>query len=138
MEEGDPHHTCLKRSVQTAAIQSKPDQAPPDNYQLERLGVLSEVEPEVPSVKIAKVIDFFDHVKQSTDDGKRLPTWRGELYFELHRGVSTHRPPGKVIDTDAKPADIHKPGEHQEGKSDNGKALARCRILRDTCLVGFR
>ncbi|RSH89663.1 Glycoside hydrolase, 38 vacuolar alpha mannosidase [Saitozyma podzolica] len=56
---------------------------------LERLGVLSEVEPEVPSVKIAKVIDFFDHVKQSTDDGKRLPTWRGELYFELHRGTFT-------------------------------------------------
>jgi alpha-mannosidase len=44
--------------------------------------------PEMPSVKIGKVADFFDHLCRKTKGGSTLPTWRGELYFELHRGVS--------------------------------------------------
>jgi alpha-mannosidase len=32
-------------------------------------------------------IDFFDDLCRRTDGGKKLPTWKGELYLELHRGV---------------------------------------------------
>jgi alpha-mannosidase len=32
-------------------------------------------------------IDFFDDLCRKTDGGKKLPTWKGELYLELHRGV---------------------------------------------------
>ncbi|KAK8850374.1 hypothetical protein IAR55_004292 [Kwoniella newhampshirensis] len=32
---------------------------------------------------------FFDSVREETVDGTRLPYWRGELYFELHRGTYT-------------------------------------------------
>jgi len=33
-------------------------------------------------------IDFFDDLCRKTDGGRKLPTWKGELYLELHRGVS--------------------------------------------------
>ncbi|KAN0061958.1 Glycoside hydrolase, 38 vacuolar alpha mannosidase [Thecaphora frezii] len=33
--------------------------------------------------------DFFEHVRTTTDNGKRLSTWSGELYLEFHRGVYT-------------------------------------------------
>jgi alpha-mannosidase len=33
-------------------------------------------------------IDFFDDLCRKTDGGKKLPSWKGELYLELHRGVS--------------------------------------------------
>ncbi|ORY20873.1 glycosyl hydrolases family 38 N-terminal domain-domain-containing protein [Naematelia encephala] len=56
---------------------------------LERLEATSRSEPEIPTVKVVPVIDFFDHLKRKTLNGKRLPTWRGELYFELHRGTFT-------------------------------------------------
>jgi alpha-mannosidase len=58
---------------------------------LERFMSLGETEPEVPKVRIAKVSEFFDHISKKTHAGKDLPTWRGELYFELHRGVSLLR-----------------------------------------------
>jgi alpha-mannosidase len=49
--------------------------------------------PEIPQIRIASPKQFFDHVKASTKGknglpGDELPVWRGELYFELHRGVS--------------------------------------------------
>lgn len=33
--------------------------------------------------------EFFDSLLASTAQGTTLPTWRGELYFELHRGTYT-------------------------------------------------
>ncbi|EPQ26471.1 uncharacterized protein PFL1_06119 [Pseudozyma flocculosa PF-1] len=33
--------------------------------------------------------DFFEHVRKTTDNGKRLSTWSGEIYLEFHRGVYT-------------------------------------------------
>ena len=27
--------------------------------------------------------EFFDHLRKTTDNGTKLPNWRGELYFEV-------------------------------------------------------
>ncbi|GMM28675.1 alpha-mannosidase [Martiniozyma asiatica (nom. inval.)] len=35
------------------------------------------------------VNDFFDDLRLDTDNGKKLPSWRGELYLEYHRGTYT-------------------------------------------------
>lgn len=35
------------------------------------------------------VKQFFDKLRDDTDDGKKLPCWRGELYLEYHRGTYT-------------------------------------------------
>lgn len=56
---------------------------------LERIGSLALANPEVPQTKIGKPSDFFESVRSKTDNGKELPDWRGELYFELHRGTYT-------------------------------------------------
>nr|XP_019002605.1 uncharacterized protein I203_05090 [Kwoniella mangroviensis CBS 8507]OCF66066.1 hypothetical protein I203_05090 [Kwoniella mangroviensis CBS 8507] len=56
---------------------------------LERLASTADHNPEMPSFKIGKVSDFFDGLREKTDNGANLPTWRGELYFELHRGTYT-------------------------------------------------
>jgi hypothetical protein len=63
-------------------VQNKADQ------QLERLSSLGQTTPEVPAIKMGSPIDFFDDLCRKTDGGKKLPTWKGELYLELHRGVS--------------------------------------------------
>ena len=49
---------------------------------------MAQVSPEVPAVKVGLPIDFFETIREETLGGRTLPTWRGELYFELHRGVS--------------------------------------------------
>nr|XP_019042681.1 hypothetical protein I302_08386 [Kwoniella bestiolae CBS 10118]OCF21611.1 hypothetical protein I302_08386 [Kwoniella bestiolae CBS 10118] len=56
---------------------------------LQRLASAADHNPEMPSFKIGKVSEFFDRLCQKTNNGKTLPTWRGELYFELHRGTYT-------------------------------------------------
>ncbi|KAJ1028012.1 hypothetical protein NDA13_003463 [Ustilago tritici] len=33
--------------------------------------------------------DFFEHVREVTENGRRLSTWSGEIYLEFHRGVYT-------------------------------------------------
>lgn len=33
--------------------------------------------------------EFFDHLRTTTKEGARLPTWQGEIYLEFHRGVYT-------------------------------------------------
>jgi hypothetical protein len=55
--------------------------------QLERLGSLGETSPDVPNIQMGSPVDFFDDLCRNTDGGKTLPTWKGELYLELHRGV---------------------------------------------------
>nr|XP_018263421.1 uncharacterized protein I303_03290 [Kwoniella dejecticola CBS 10117]OBR85579.1 hypothetical protein I303_03290 [Kwoniella dejecticola CBS 10117] len=56
---------------------------------LQRLESAANHNPEMPSFKIGKVSDFFDNLCEKTQNGRLLPTWRGELYFELHRGIYT-------------------------------------------------
>nr|XP_019045160.1 hypothetical protein I302_05547 [Kwoniella bestiolae CBS 10118]OCF24090.1 hypothetical protein I302_05547 [Kwoniella bestiolae CBS 10118] len=56
---------------------------------LRRLNSASVKSPEVPKTKISKVERFFEHLKEKTQGGKTLSNWKGELYFELHRGIFT-------------------------------------------------
>lgn len=45
---------------------------------------------QLPLVKMGgSFSEFFDSVRKETENGIRLPYWRGELYFELHRGTYT-------------------------------------------------
>jgi hypothetical protein len=56
--------------------------------QIDRLQSAAALNSEIPPVTVAKASDFFDQVRETTEGGATLPSWRGELYFELHRGVS--------------------------------------------------
>nr|GAT45299.1 glycoside hydrolase family 38 protein [Mycena chlorophos] len=42
-----------------------------------------------PVVMGRSVDEFFDYLSESTNAGKTLPNWRGELYLEFHRGTYT-------------------------------------------------
>ncbi|KAK4688271.1 alpha-mannosidase, partial [Tremellales sp. Uapishka_1] len=45
---------------------------------------------QIPLVKMGGSFEeFFDSVRKETLNTTRLPIWRGELYFELHRGTYT-------------------------------------------------
>ncbi|OWZ80875.1 alpha-mannosidase [Cryptococcus neoformans Bt85] len=45
---------------------------------------------QLPLVKMGgSFSEFFYSVRKETENGTRLPYWRGELYFELHRGTYT-------------------------------------------------
>ncbi|ORX36276.1 glycosyl hydrolases family 38 N-terminal domain-domain-containing protein [Kockovaella imperatae] len=62
----------------------------PDHLdKLERLTSLAQTNPEVPGIALTKPADFFDHICQETHSGQDLPSWRGELYLEFHRGTYT-------------------------------------------------
>ncbi|WWC63022.1 uncharacterized protein I303_105621 [Kwoniella dejecticola CBS 10117] len=56
---------------------------------LRRLNSACQKNPEIPKVKIASAESFFDRLCEKTDGGKTLSDWKGELYFELHRGIFT-------------------------------------------------
>ncbi|EGV61490.1 hypothetical protein CANTEDRAFT_108253 [Yamadazyma tenuis ATCC 10573] len=44
----------------------------------------------IPVVQMGKTVeDFYDDVLDRSDGGKKLPTWRGEIYLEFHRGTYT-------------------------------------------------
>ncbi|VEU22001.1 DEKNAAC102954 [Brettanomyces naardenensis] len=44
----------------------------------------------MPTVDVgATVKEFFEKLRDDTHDGKDLPSWRGELYLEYHRGTYT-------------------------------------------------
>ncbi|KLU85521.1 hypothetical protein MAPG_04544 [Magnaporthiopsis poae ATCC 64411] len=54
---------------------------------LRRLRGLADKTGQIPRVHLGKTVDdFFDGLQTKAAD---LPTWTGELYFELHRGVYT-------------------------------------------------
>lgn len=45
---------------------------------------------DMPRVHVGRSAkDFFEHVRETTDNGRRLATWSGEIYLEFHRGVYT-------------------------------------------------
>lgn len=60
--------------------------------QLERLKSASRLHHEIPSISPKTPVEFFEQICAATDGGRRLPATRGELYFELHRGVSVFEP----------------------------------------------
>ena len=44
----------------------------------------------IPQVKMGGSFDeFFETLRAKTDNGKTLPTWKSELYLEVHRGTYT-------------------------------------------------
>ncbi len=45
--------------------------------------------PGCPTVKFAKVIDYFRHLDADVSDHPHLPEWDGEMYLEFHRGTYT-------------------------------------------------
>ncbi|KAH9988748.1 glycosyl hydrolases family 38 N-terminal domain-containing protein [Russula vinacea] len=57
---------------------------------LRRLRGTANTSRELPVVHIGRPVDdFYDHLKTSSDAGRKLPNWRGELYLEFHRGTYT-------------------------------------------------
>ncbi|KAH8999594.1 glycoside hydrolase family 38 protein [Lactarius hatsudake] len=57
---------------------------------LRRLRGTANTSRELPVVHMGpSVDDFYDHLKTSSDAGRNLPNWRGELYLEFHRGTYT-------------------------------------------------
>ncbi len=74
---------------------------------------------DIPLVKMGSNFDaFFDHVRGETNGGTMLPNWHGELYFELHRGVSgspTFVRERYEADLEIASVDLHLPWINQEG-----------------------
>ena len=50
--------------------------------------------PGMPKVKLGKALDYFKRLEKSLE-GKEVPKWMGELYFEYHRGTYTTRAKNK-------------------------------------------
>jgi alpha-mannosidase len=60
----------------------------PTREMLERLRRLADLD-GMPPVEQGSPGDFFDHVDAEIRRGAPVPVWRGELYFETHRGTLT-------------------------------------------------
>ncbi len=60
----------------------------PTREMLERAHRIGSTNPDV-SVEIGSADDFFAAVEREAVEGADVPTWRGELYFEMHRGTLT-------------------------------------------------
>lgn len=53
-------------------------------------GFANNAEGNFPQVEMGCTVkDFFDKLSNDTNNGKNLPSWRGELYLEYHRGTYT-------------------------------------------------
>ncbi|MGI9030060.1 MAG: alpha-mannosidase, partial [Ilumatobacteraceae bacterium] len=60
----------------------------PTREMLERRRRLADLD-GVPRVELGTAEQFFDHVDDEVRNGAPVPVWRGELYFETHRGTLT-------------------------------------------------
>ncbi len=60
----------------------------PTREMLERARRLADVDGS-PRVEIGSPAEFFEHVEREAFEGAPVPVWRGELYFETHRGTLT-------------------------------------------------
>lgn len=60
----------------------------PTREMLERARRLGDLD-GAPRLEIATPAQFFDHVEAEILAGATAPVWRGELYFETHRGTLT-------------------------------------------------
>jgi alpha-mannosidase len=60
----------------------------PTREMLERAARLADLDP-LPRVELGSAAQFFDAVEAEAAAGAPVPVWRGELYFETHRGTLT-------------------------------------------------
>jgi alpha-mannosidase len=60
----------------------------PTREMLERARRLADLD-GAPRVEIGTPAEFFQHVEREIHLGAPVPVWRGELYFETHRGTLT-------------------------------------------------
>jgi alpha-mannosidase len=60
----------------------------PTREMLERARRLADVD-GAPRVTIGSPAEFFERVEREAFEGAPVPVWRGELYFETHRGTLT-------------------------------------------------
>jgi alpha-mannosidase len=60
----------------------------PTREMLERARRLRDLD-GAPRLEIGTAAEFFGHVEREILDGAPTPVWRGELYFETHRGTLT-------------------------------------------------
>ncbi|BFZ62128.1 Glycoside hydrolase, 38 vacuolar alpha mannosidase [Saitoella coloradoensis] len=57
---------------------------------LRRCRGVSDTVGRLPRVSMGGSVDqFYERLEERTEEGKTLPNWVGELYFELHRGTYT-------------------------------------------------
>ncbi|RXW22273.1 hypothetical protein EST38_g3570 [Candolleomyces aberdarensis] len=57
---------------------------------LRRIRAVTNTHRELPSVDMGhSVDDFFEDLEKTSNEGKKLPNWHGELYLEFHRGTYT-------------------------------------------------
>ena len=67
----------------------------PTREMLERARRMADLD-GVPRVSIGSAAEFFEHVEREHLHGAAVPVWRGELYFETHRGTLTSQLSTKV------------------------------------------
>ncbi|HEY5663344.1 MAG TPA: glycoside hydrolase family 38 C-terminal domain-containing protein [Ilumatobacter sp.] len=67
----------------------------PTREMLERARRLADLDGS-PRVEIGSPAGFFAHVEREAFEGAPVPVWRGELYFETHRGTLTSQLRTKV------------------------------------------
>jgi len=67
----------------------------PTREMLERRRRLADIDGS-PNVSIGSPAEFFEHVEREAFGGAPVPVWRGELYFETHRGTLTSQLRTKV------------------------------------------
>jgi len=67
----------------------------PTREMLERAHRMADLD-GVPRLTLGTAADFFEHVEGEVAGGARVPIWRGELYFEMHRGTLTSQARTKV------------------------------------------
>jgi alpha-mannosidase len=60
----------------------------PTREMLARAARLADLDP-MPHVELGSGARFFEHVEAEAAAGAPVPVWRGELYFETHRGTLT-------------------------------------------------
>jgi alpha-mannosidase len=60
----------------------------PTREMLERARRLADLD-GAPRVEVGTPAAFFEHVEREVVAGAPVPVWRGELYFEMHRGTLT-------------------------------------------------
>lgn len=60
----------------------------PTREMLARAHRQADLDPEV-SLELGRPSTFFDAVEREAVNGAPIPVWRGELYFEMHRGTLT-------------------------------------------------
>ena len=60
----------------------------PTREMLERARRMNDLD-GAPRVSVGSPAEFFERVEREAFDGAPVPVWRGELYFETHRGTLT-------------------------------------------------